>query len=35
MNEMLRGLQLVGEVEGNVDWEKVIDRSYLPNDLRT
>lgn len=35
MNEMLRGLQLVGEVEGAVDWAKVIDRSYLPNDLRT
>ena len=34
MNEMVRGLQLVGEVEGNVDWEKVIDRSYLPNDLK-
>lgn len=35
MNEMVRGLQLVGEVEGNIDWAKVIDRSFLPNDLRT
>lgn len=35
MNEMLRGLQLVGEVEGNVEWEKVIDRSFLPRDLQT
>ena len=34
MNEMVRGLKIVGEVTGEVDWEKIIDRSFLPADLR-
>lgn len=33
MNEMVRGLRIVGEVTGEVDWSKIIDRSFLPADL--
>ena len=29
MNNMVRGLQIVGEVSGPVDWTKVVDASYL------
>lgn len=36
MNNMVKGLQLVGGLEpGPVDWSKLIDRSFLPNDLRS
>jgi NitT/TauT family transport system substrate-binding protein len=34
MNEFVRGLQLVGEWQGAVDWGKVLDRSFLPPDLK-
>jgi NitT/TauT family transport system substrate-binding protein len=34
MNEFTRGLKIIGEVKGDVDWEKIIDRSFLPADLR-
>ena len=35
MNVMLKGLQLVKAVEpGPFDWSKVVDESYLPDDLR-
>ena len=34
MNEMTRGLKIIGEVKEDVDWSKLIDRSFLPNDLR-
>jgi NitT/TauT family transport system substrate-binding protein len=34
MNEFTRGLKIIGEVKGDVDWEKAIDRSFLPADLR-
>jgi len=34
MNEFTRGLKIIGEVKGDVDWEKLIDRSFLPADLR-
>lgn len=29
MNNMVRGLQIVGEVTGPVDWSKVVDASFL------
>ncbi|MBM3568169.1 MAG: ABC transporter substrate-binding protein [Alphaproteobacteria bacterium] len=36
MNQMVRGLQLVGGLPpGPVDWSKLIDRSFLPTDLRS
>lgn len=34
MNEFTRGLKIIGEVQGEVDWDKLIDRSFLPADLR-
>jgi NitT/TauT family transport system substrate-binding protein len=34
MNEFIRGLKIIGEVQGEVDWDKLIDRSFLPTDLR-
>ncbi|MGQ0665200.1 MAG: ABC transporter substrate-binding protein [Pseudomonadota bacterium] len=34
MNEMIRGLRIIGDVTGEVDWNKIIDRSFLPEDLR-
>ena len=29
MDNMVKGLQIVGEVDGKVDWSKVVDTSYL------
>ena len=34
IKNMARGLKLVGDVKGEIDWNKVIDRSFLPKDLR-
>ena len=34
MDRMLEGLRIVGELEGSVDWSKLIDRTYLPKDLQ-
>lgn len=34
MNEFTRGLKIIGEVQGEIDWDKLIDRSFLPTDLR-
>jgi NitT/TauT family transport system substrate-binding protein len=33
MNEMVRGLKIIGEVKDDIPWDKVIDRSFLPADL--
>lgn len=33
MNEMVKGLKIVGAMKGDVDWDKVIDRSFLPAEL--
>ncbi len=35
LDEMVRGLRLIGEVQGEVDWERLIDRAFLPEDLRS
>lgn len=35
MNEMARGLRIIGDLQGEVDWERLIDRSFLPEDLRS
>lgn len=35
MNRMVEGLQIVGQQKGPVDWSKIIDRSFLPDDLRS
>ena len=34
MNHMVEGLQITGQVKGDVDWPKYVDTSYLPADLR-
>ena len=34
IENMARGLKLVGDVKGEIDWTKVIDRSFLPKDLQ-
>jgi NitT/TauT family transport system substrate-binding protein len=34
MNHMVEGLQITGQMKGEVDWPKYVDTSYLPADLR-
>jgi NitT/TauT family transport system substrate-binding protein len=29
MDHMVKGLQIVGEIDGKVDWSKIVDESYL------
>lgn len=33
MTNMANGLRVIGELDGPVNWEKLIDRSFLPQDL--
>lgn len=36
MDRMVKGLQLVGDIEpGPIDWAKLVDEFYLPEDLKT
>lgn len=35
MNAMLRGLRIVGQLDGEVDWKTLIDERFLPTSLRT
>ena len=34
MNHMVEGLQITGQIKGDIDWPKYVDTSYLPLDLR-
>jgi len=34
MNHMVEGLQITGQIKGDVDWPKYVDTSYLPHDLQ-
>jgi NitT/TauT family transport system substrate-binding protein len=34
MNHMVEGLQITGQIKGDVDWSKYVDVGYLPADLR-
>ena len=34
MNNMIRAQKLVGAIKGDVDWAKLIDESFLPDDLQ-
>jgi NitT/TauT family transport system substrate-binding protein len=34
MNHMVEGLQITGQIKGDVDWSKYVDTAYLPPDLR-
>jgi NitT/TauT family transport system substrate-binding protein len=33
MNHAVEGLQILGQLKGDVDWPKYVDTSYLPADL--
>lgn len=33
MNHMVEGLQITGQLKGDVDWSKMVDVSFLPPDL--
>ena len=34
MNEMMRAQKIVGALKDDPDWGKIIDESFLPDDLR-
>ena len=34
MNRMAEGMQIVGKLQGNVDWSKIVDPSFLPKELQ-
>jgi NitT/TauT family transport system substrate-binding protein len=34
LDRTVDGLRLIGEVKGEIDWNKLIDQSYLPADLQ-
>lgn len=34
LDRIVDGLRLVGEVQGDIDWNTLIDQSYLPKDLQ-
>ena len=29
MDHMVKGLQIIGEIDGKVEWSKIVDESYL------
>ncbi len=33
MNHMVEGLQITGQLKGDVDWSRMVDQSFLPPDL--
>jgi NitT/TauT family transport system substrate-binding protein len=35
MNNMIRAQKLVGAIKGDVDWSKLVDESFLPDDLKS
>lgn len=35
MDNMVEGLRIIGEVEGPMDWSKLVDKSFLPDDLKS
>jgi NitT/TauT family transport system substrate-binding protein len=35
LDRIVDGLRLVGEVQGDIDWNSLIDQSYLPKDLQS
>jgi NitT/TauT family transport system substrate-binding protein len=34
MDRMIRAQKLVGALSGDVDWSKLVDTSFLPDDLK-
>jgi NitT/TauT family transport system substrate-binding protein len=35
LDNVIRAQKLVGAIKGDVDWSKIVDESFLPEDLRT
>jgi NitT/TauT family transport system substrate-binding protein len=35
LNNMVNAMRLVGVVQGDVDWSKLVDESFLPDDLKS
>lgn len=35
MDNMIRAQKLVGAVKGDIDWSKIVDESFLPDDLKS
>jgi NitT/TauT family transport system substrate-binding protein len=35
MDRMIRAQKLVGALSGEVDWSKLVDTSFLPDDLKS
>jgi NitT/TauT family transport system substrate-binding protein len=35
MNNMIRAQKIVGAMQGDADWAKLIDESFLPDDLKS
>jgi NitT/TauT family transport system substrate-binding protein len=35
MDNMVKAMRLVGAVQGDVDWAKLVDESFLPDDLKS
>ena len=35
MNNMIRAQKIVGAMQGDADWSKLIDESFLPDDLKS
>lgn len=35
MDNMVEGLRIIGEVDGPMDWSKLVDKSFLPDDLKS
>ncbi len=34
MDEMVKALKIVGALKGDVDWKKMVDTSFLPEELK-
>jgi hypothetical protein len=32
---MVKAMRLVGIIQGEVDWTKIVDESFLPDDLKS
>jgi NitT/TauT family transport system substrate-binding protein len=35
LNNMVKAMRLVGIIQGEVDWTKIVDESFLPDDLKS
>jgi len=35
MDNMIRAQKIVGALKGDADWSKLVDESFLPDDLKT